>query len=39
MKKILFEACLQMNDFTTKIRLRGKGSGYREGINNMGNLN
>ena len=29
-KKIIQEACIKYGDFSTKIRLRGKGSGYIE---------
>ena len=28
LKKIIYESCTKFNDFTTKIRLRGRGSGY-----------
>jgi hypothetical protein len=31
LKKILFDSCIKFGDFTTKIRLRGRGSGYKEG--------
>ena len=30
LKKIIQEACIKFGDFSTKIRLRGKGSGYTE---------
>ena len=30
LKKIIQEACIKFGDFSTKIRLRGKGSGYIE---------
>jgi hypothetical protein len=30
LKKIIQEACIKFGDFSTKIRLRGKGSGYLE---------
>ena len=30
LKKIIYESCTKFNDFSTKIRLRGKGSGYKE---------
>lgn len=36
LKKILFDCCVKFNDFTTKIRLRGRGSGYKEGVKNEG---
>lgn len=36
LRKILFDSCIRFNDFTTKIRLRGKGSGYKEGVNHVG---
>ena len=31
LKRIIYESCIKFNDFSTKVRLRGKGSGYREG--------
>lgn len=31
LKRIIFESCIRYNDFSTKVRLRGKGSGYKEG--------
>jgi len=31
LKKILYDTCIKYSDYTTKIRLRGKGSGYKEG--------
>ena len=34
LRKILLDNCIKYGDHTTKIRLRGKGSGYKEGINN-----
>ena len=34
LRKILLDNCIKYGDLTTKIRLRGKGSGYKEGINN-----
>ncbi len=30
LKRILFDSCNKFGDYTTKIRLRGKGSGYKE---------
>ena len=36
LKKILHESCIKYGDYSTKIRLRGKGSGYTE-KNNMEN--
>lgn len=33
LKKIIHDCCIVNKDFSTKIRLRGKGSGYREGLN------
>ena len=33
LKKIIYEGCIKFNDYSTKIRLRGKGSGYKEGEN------
>jgi hypothetical protein len=38
LKKILFDCCIKYHDYTTKIRLRGKGSGYKEGSKNEGKL-
>jgi hypothetical protein len=35
-KKLLYDSCNPLNDNTTKLRLRGKGSGYREGIFHVG---
>ena len=34
LRQILLENCINLGDHTTKIRLRGKGSGYKEGPNN-----
>ena len=34
LRKILLDNCIKYGDHTTKIRLRGKGSGYKEGMNN-----
>lgn len=34
LRKIIADNCIRFNDFSTKIRLRGKGSGYREGATN-----
>ena len=34
-KKIINDCCIINNDYTTKIRLRGKGSGYKEGPQQM----
>ena len=31
LRNILYENCIKFGDHTTKIRLRGKGSGYKEG--------
>lgn len=36
LRKILYDTCIKYNDSTTKIRLRGKGSGYKEGTNMQG---
>jgi hypothetical protein len=36
MKQILQQSSVLYNDKTTKLRLRGKGSGYKEGVNNKG---
>ena len=33
LKKILQESCIKYGDFSTKIRLRGKGSGYIDKVN------
>jgi len=38
LKKIIFDSCIKFNDYTTKIRLRGKGSGYKEGCEHTGNF-
>jgi hypothetical protein len=35
-KKILYDSCSIFKDNSTKLRLRGKGSGYREGLSNQG---
>ncbi len=35
LKKIIYEGCIKFNDYSTKIRLRGKGSGYKEGDLNI----
>ena len=37
LKKILQESCIKYGDYSTKIRLRGKGSGYVDKINNNEN--
>ena len=34
LRQILLENCINLGDHTTKIRLRGKGSGYKEGPKN-----
>ena len=34
LRQILLENCINYGDHTTKIRLRGKGSGYKEGPKN-----
>lgn len=34
LRKIIYDNCINFNDFSTKIRLRGKGSGYKEGPKN-----
>ena len=31
LRNILYENCIKYGDYTTKIRLRGRGSGYKEG--------
>jgi hypothetical protein len=38
LKKILYDTCIKYHDFTTKVRLRGKGSGYKEGPNMQGKI-
>jgi hypothetical protein len=38
LKKILYDCCNKKGDYTTKIRLRGKGSGYKEAITKKGML-
>ena len=37
LKKILQESCIKYGDYSTKIRLRGKGSGYVDKVNNNEN--
>ena len=37
MKKILQESCIKYGDYSTKIRLRGKGSGSIDKVNNSEN--
>ena len=37
LKKILQESCIKYGDYSTKIRLRGKGSGYIDKVNNAEN--
>ena len=37
LKKILQESCIKYGDYSTKIRLRGKGSGYIDKVNNSEN--
>ena len=37
LKKILQESCIKYGDYSTKIRLRGKGSGYIDKANNSEN--
>jgi hypothetical protein len=39
LRKILYDCCIKYNDNSTKIRLRGKGSGYKEGSELKGNYN
>ena len=34
LKKIIQESCIKYGDYSTKIRLRGKGSGYVDKVNN-----
>ena len=34
LRNILYDNCIKYGDHTTKIRLRGKGSGYKEGPKN-----
>ena len=31
LKKIIYDSCIKLQDYSTKVRLRGKGSGYKEG--------
>lgn len=33
LRKLIIDNCIRFNDYSTKIRLRGRGSGYKEGIN------
>ena len=35
LKKIIFDNCIRFHDYSTKVRLRGKGSGYKEGSDNI----
>ena len=37
LKKILQESCIKYGDYSTKIRLRGKGSGYIDKVSNSEN--
>ena len=37
LKKIIQESCIKYGDYSTKIRLRGKGSGYVDKISNVEN--
>ena len=37
LKKILQESCIKYGDYSTKIRLRGKGSGYDDKIDSLNN--
>ena len=37
LKSILFDCCGKFGDNSTKIRLRGRGSGFKEGANYTGN--
>ncbi|MCQ2821576.1 MAG: hypothetical protein MJ252_30325 [archaeon] len=34
LRKIIVDNCINFNDYSTKIRLRGRGSGYKEGPRN-----
>lgn len=34
LKKIIYESCIKYQDYSTKVRLRGRGSGYKEGEEN-----
>jgi len=36
LKAILYDCCGKYSDYSTKIRLRGRGSGFREGPNHEG---
>jgi hypothetical protein len=38
LKAILFDCCGKFGDYSTKIRLRGRGSGFREGPNHSGKI-
>ncbi|MCQ2816947.1 MAG: hypothetical protein MJ252_06755 [archaeon] len=35
LRKIIVDNCINFNDYSTKIRLRGRGSGYKEGPRNV----
>lgn len=35
LKKIIYDNCIRFHDYSTKVRLRGKGSGYKEGSDNI----
>jgi len=36
LKAILYDSCGKYGDYSTKIRLRGRGSGFKEGPNHTG---
>lgn len=36
LKAILYDCCGKYGDYSTKIRLRGRGSGFKEGFNHEG---
>jgi len=36
LKAILYDSCGRYGDYSTKIRLRGRGSGFKEGLNHEG---
>lgn len=39
LKAILYDCCGKYGDYSTKIRLRGRGSGFKEGPNHEGKIN
>lgn len=35
LKQIIYSSCIVQHDHSTKVRLRGRGSGYKEGMKNI----